>query len=288
MQNRLLEKLRGEQKLPTVIPTEKELRQAFEQQKDQLDQLPTLVSFRQIVITPMASQEAKERAYLLADSIAAALRKGGDFAVAAKRFSQDPGSKELGGELNWFRRGSMVPEFEQVAFSLKPGVISNPVETPYGYHIIQVERIQPAEIQARHILIVPEITAHEADSAKALADRLQEAIKGGADFDSLQRIYSDPNEEKSGDAVPYPKLPPPYQKGVGDADSGVVVPVFAIPGPSELQNKMVVLELTSRRQPGEVRFEDVRDQIRKNLEQELGVRRYIEHLRATTYVEIMS
>ena len=78
-----------------------------------------------------------------ADSIVLELRRGADFATAAKRFSQDPGSKDLGGSLNWFRRGVMVPEFERVAFSLKPGVVSDPVASPFGYHIIQVERIQP-------------------------------------------------------------------------------------------------------------------------------------------------
>ncbi len=91
-----------------------------------------------------------------ADSILLELRRGADFAAAAKRFSQDPGSKDQGGALNWFRRGVMVPEFERVAFGLKPGVVSDPVESPFGYHLIQVERVQPAEVQARHILIVPD------------------------------------------------------------------------------------------------------------------------------------
>ena len=98
------------------------------------------------------------------------LRRGADFATAARRFSQDPGSKEQGGSLNWFRRGVMVPEFERVAFGLKPGVVSDPVESPFGYHIIQVERVQPGEVQARHILLVPEIDSAHVDSARATAD----------------------------------------------------------------------------------------------------------------------
>ena len=108
------------------------------------------------------------------------LRRGADFATAARRFSQDPGSKEQGGSLNWFRRGVMVPEFERVAFALKPGVVSDPVESPFGYHIIQVERVQPAEVQARHILLVPDIDSVHVDSARATAESVRAALVAGA------------------------------------------------------------------------------------------------------------
>jgi peptidyl-prolyl cis-trans isomerase SurA len=67
----------------------------------------------------------------------------------------------------------MVPEFEQVAFTLKPG--PSPIRSrPLGFHIIQVQRVQPAEVQARHILIMPEITQENADSAKALAEQIRQ------------------------------------------------------------------------------------------------------------------
>ncbi len=63
---------------------------------------------------------------------------GESFEIAAKKFSEDPGSKDLGGDLNYFTRGKMVKEFEDAAFSLEPGDISGPVKTEYGYHIIKV------------------------------------------------------------------------------------------------------------------------------------------------------
>jgi len=66
------------------------------------------------------------------------LMKGEDFAALAERFSQDTGSKTSGGDLGWFGRGQMVAPFEEAAFSLKPGEISQPVQSDFGWHIIQV------------------------------------------------------------------------------------------------------------------------------------------------------
>jgi len=238
------------------------------------------------VISPKPSPEAKARTKAQADSIVLELRRGADFATAARRFSQDPGSKEQGGSLNWFRRGVMVPEFERVAFGLKPGVVSDPVESPFGYHIIQVERAQPAEVQARHILLVPEIDSAHVDSARATAAAVHQALEAGAPFDSLQRRYHDPSAEREAEAVPLTKLPENYAKVIGAADSGTVVPVFTLPAGGREQ--FVVLQVTGRRPEGDVKYEDVRDRIREQLGQQLAIRRYLDRLRKATYVEIRS
>jgi peptidyl-prolyl cis-trans isomerase SurA len=286
-QNRLVEKLRADGKLKAVAPTEKEMRAFFEEQKATLGSRPATVSFRQIVVSPAPSAAAKLKAKAQADSIVLELRRGADFATAARRFSQDPGSKEQGGSLNWFRRGVMVPEFERVAFTLKPGVVSDPVESPFGYHIIQVERVQPGEVQARHILIVPEIDSLHVDSARAIADSVRKAVVAGAPFDSLQRIYHDRSAERSAESVPLTKLPEAYGKVIGEADSGAVLPVFTMPGAGG-RDQFVVLQVMSRRPEGEVKYEDVRDRIREQLGQQLAIRRYLDRLRKATYVEIRS
>ena len=69
-----------------------------------------------------------------------------NFASLAKQHSEDPGSKEKGGDLGEFERGKMVPEFENAAFMLEPGTISDPVKTSFGYHIIYLENKQPAKL----------------------------------------------------------------------------------------------------------------------------------------------
>ena len=286
-QNRLIEKLRTEGKLKSVAPTEKEMRQFFDEQKASLGTRPATLSFRQIVITPTPSPAAKARTKAHADSIVLELRRGADFATAARRFSQDPGSKEQGGSLNWFRRGVMVPEFERVAFTLKPGVVSDPVESPFGFHIIQVERIQPAEVQARHILLVPDIDSAHVAKARSQADSVRNALLAGGSFDSLQRLYHDRSAEREADNVPVTKLPENYAKAVGDVAKGTILPVFTMPG-SGGRDQFVVLQVTDRRPEGEIKYEDVRDRIREQLGQQLAIRRYLDRLRRATYVEIRS
>lgn len=284
-QNRLIEKLRGEGRLKTVAPTEKEMRQYFDEQKASLGTRPATVSFRQIVISPKPSAEAKAKSKAQADSIVLELRRGADFATAARRFSQDPGSKDQGGSLNWFRRGVMVPEFERVAFALKPGVVSDPVESSFGFHIIQVERAQPAEVQARHILLVPEIDSARVNSARALAEKVRQELAAGGRFDSLQRVYHDPSAEREANDVPVTKLPENYAKAMAEADSGTVLPVFTIQSGSG-RDQFVVLQLTGRRPEGDVKYEDVRDRIREQLGQQLAIRRYLDQLRRSTYVDL--
>ena len=287
LQNRLVDERRGSGKLKSVIPTEREMREYFQQQKGSLEKRPATISFRQIVVAPQPSAEERQRAYQLADSIALGLRRGGDFAVAAKRFSMDSGSRRSGRVAQLVPAGNDGARVRTGRVRAQAGVISDPVETPFGYHIIQVERAQPGEVQARHILIMPEITEQEADSARRLAESLLKAAKAGANFDSLQRIYHDKPEEREAKDVPVTKLPPAYAKAIDTGGAGAVVGPFPLSG-SGNRIKYTVVQVTTRRPEGDVRYEDVRDKIRQQLGEQLAVKRYLETLRKKAYVDVRS
>ncbi len=120
---------------------------------------------------PHVQEQVWARHILVADeATAAAVRQrllgGEDFAVVAREVSIDPSTKEAGGDLGWFSRGRMVPEFEQAAFSLKIGEISQPVKSQYGYHILQVLGHQENPLDA---------SAYEQARQKAFQDWLAQA-----------------------------------------------------------------------------------------------------------------
>jgi foldase protein PrsA len=80
-----------------------------------------------------------------AQKVEADLKNGKDFAAEAKQYSTDPGSRDKGGELGWFRKGAMVQAFDAYAFTAPIGKISQPIKSPFGYHIIQVEERKPEQ-----------------------------------------------------------------------------------------------------------------------------------------------
>jgi len=286
----LMQRLQATNKLKSIAPTEKEIRDYFNLHRTEFGKRSETVSFRQIIIAPKPKPAALARARELADSILLELRKGGDFATAARRFSMDPQSRENGGDIGWVRRGiGLDQRFEDVSFALRPGVISDPVETPFGFHLIQVTRAQPAEVQVRHILIRPELDQEDADSALHLAEQVRQALVRGASFDSLARLYHDKAEERDLDGIPLDALPQAYKDAIEGVAPGQMTAVFKLQEPGDpTRGKDAIVLIDSRAPAGDVRYEDVKEQIRQLLGQQLTQDRYLDRLKQATLVELRS
>ncbi len=277
--------LEGRGKLKTVVPTEQEMHEFFESRRGQ-QQRPETITLQQIILAPQPTDAAKLAAFTKADSIAKELRAGADFATAARRFSMDPGSKEQGGSLNWFRRGVMHPDFERVAFGYKPGVISDPVETPFGYHVIQVQRVQAAEVQARHILIIPDLGPAEVDSARRLANDIVVRLRAGASFDSMQVRYHDDAETKDLERFPVSRLPQSYKDALANVPPNEFSGVFELAGPEGTRSKFAVVQVLKREPAGEIQFDDARPEVLRLLTDAMTMRRYIAELQRANNVDI--
>jgi peptidyl-prolyl cis-trans isomerase SurA len=286
LRNQFIRTLRQKGTIAPIQPTERETREFYEKNKARFPKRPASVTFRQLVIRPMPDSGAVARARFRADSIVRELRRGADFATTARRFSEDPASKEYGGELGWIRRGQgFVREFEAAAFRLSPGQISDPVRTAFGFHIIQVQRIEPAEVQARHILIAPTVTDEDRAEAAALADSAAAWLRRGASFDSLVRLHGDSTEQVLLEGVPRTQLPDPYATALQGANPGDIVGPFPYESAPGLV-KHVVAWYQSSVPEGEFTYEDLRDRIRAQLAEESVLDRYVALLRNQTYVDI--
>lgn len=283
-------KAHGRLSAPVQV-TEAEVTEAFEAARGRLPKRPTTVSFRQVVVAPRPSAAARALARAKAESLLVEVRGGADFATVARRESMDPTTKDVGGDLGWARRGIMVPEFERVIFDPRaaPGqVVPGVVETIFGFHVIRVERVQPAEVKSRHILIAARLDTADVTRARLVADTVRQLWMAGMAYDSLAGRYHDVAEEKSiPEGIAVDSLPDVYRTAMDG------VPVRGLTAPFDIADartgfpKICIVQVLERVEGGEYTVADYRDRIRQQLVQEKQIRRVLDQLRREQYVRIM-
>jgi len=181
--------------------TPEEVRQFFNSiPKNERPVFGTELRVSQIVVYPKVSQIEKDKVIRRLEEFKAdVIDNGASFISKAVLYSQDPGSRSKGGKYSINRKTSqMMREFNEVAFSLSEGEISDPFETEAGYHIIFLEKIRGQEYDVRHILLRPEISKKEIDLAKERINSIREKIiSNQITFSNAAREASDEVETKN-------------------------------------------------------------------------------------------
>jgi peptidyl-prolyl cis-trans isomerase SurA len=275
---------------PPAPVTEEEVRAFFDEQVAGRTR-PTSVAFEQIAIEPVPTEEARQAALEEAELALREIREGEDFEIVARRYSDDPGSRERGGDLGWVRRGMMVPPFENAAWAARTGTPIGPVWSSFGWHIIRVDNVRGGERNLSHILIMPEMGPADNDRAREKAQAIADSARAGTPFEQLAERYG--MEE-----LPF-RIPLQPLDRIGEVFKPVFAEVLADPVPGEIIGPFevsdligplpayVVIHVSEFARAGEIEFDDeTRQQIREQLEQLNAERRFVEELRNEVYVDV--
>jgi peptidyl-prolyl cis-trans isomerase SurA len=184
--------------------------------KDKFPKVPPQLKLQVIQITPSPDSVLLAAARTKIDGLRKRILAGEKFAKVAAEASDDPGSAKAGGDLSFFRRGQMEPSLEDAAFALEDGKLSQPIRTPFGWHLVQtIERDtvrSPAgkdstdadgkpivEVHARHILVKVTPSDADVDRAFELAKKVRQQASKGGDFAALVKRYSTFSGQASAD-----------------------------------------------------------------------------------------
>ncbi|MBT1702643.1 peptidylprolyl isomerase [Chryseosolibacter indicus] len=160
--------------------------------KDSLPYFSASVEVAQIVKIAKVSNEQKQKTRNQLLDIRSRILAGESFGALAKEFSDDPSALSNSGEMGWSARGRMVPEFEAMAFKLKPGEISMPFESAFGMHIMQLIERRGNEYNSRHILISPEPSAKDLQDVTHFLDSIRTLIVNDSlTFQKAAKEFSD-------------------------------------------------------------------------------------------------
>ncbi|MBP1673676.1 MAG: peptidylprolyl isomerase [Bacteroidetes bacterium] len=159
---------------------------------DSMPMIPESYEYGHITKTPPVSEAEIMQIKTVLNEYRERVLKGDKFSMLARLYSDDPGSAPKGGVLGFVKRGELYPEFEAVAFTLKPGEVSQIVQTRSGYHIIQLIERRGDEINVAHILLQPKPSMEEQEKAIQYLDSIIKIIKTtNPDFSDAALSYSD-------------------------------------------------------------------------------------------------
>ena len=199
----------------------------------------------------------KDSAKAFASQVLARAKKGEDFAALALEYSQDPGSKDRGGEYDYFPKGQMVKPFEDACFNNAPGSVVGPVETDFGYHIIKVSDKISEEIKYSEIMVTVGMTMNTKKQLRRDALSFKQQLDDGQNIESLAKKLKKNVVETMFFDTQMPVLGSQSLTSFAFSNE-----VGAISEPMELKYYgIVVAQITGKREAGLRPFEDMKDEL---------------------------
>lgn len=176
-----------------VNVTPNEVKRFFDKiPKDSLPYFSAAVEVAQIVKIAESNKSQKDAARNQLLELRTRILSGEDFNTLASKYSDDPSVVQNKGDMGWVGRGEMVPEFEAMAFKLKPNEISMPFESDFGFHILQLLERRGNEYHSRHILIAPKPSSEDLKDASQFLDSLRSLITADSmKFEAAAKLHSD-------------------------------------------------------------------------------------------------
>ncbi len=282
----MVEKLR-QKKMMNVKVSRADVEEFYRNNKERLSNRPETVDLAHILLRVEPSKEAEFRAKGLIDSLRLEIERGADFKELAIQYSQDAGSAKRGGNLGWAKRGDFVREYEEVAFSLEPGEVSEPVRTRFGYHLVLLNERQGEKINTSHILIKLEPTEEDRQRVLALGDSIYKMLQDGADFAELAKKYSmDQSTASEGGNLGTFKL----EELVSEFKSRIEdLSVGEYTKPFESSMGVQILKVLKRQKPRELTLEkdwETISQIALNQKREEIYQEWLDSLKNDVYIDI--
>ena len=190
----MVQRLR-EKNFAPVEASRREVEEFFQIYKDSLGMIPEKLRIFHIFRNPKTTDKQKKQYREFAQAVLDSIKEGESFEEMAKKYSEDPGSKAYGGDLGFVKKGVFYPQFEAAAFALEVSQISDVVETPVGYHIIELLERRGESIRTRHILF--KFKADETadlETIEFLTDLRDSVVKGVNTFQHYAKRYSEDKE----------------------------------------------------------------------------------------------
>ncbi len=286
IQNELLAQKVMQSRISEIDVSRREIENFFQTYQDSLPERQEAVHLAHLLMEIQPGEEVKAKALERIQSILAEARAGTDFAELAVKYSECP-SGPSGGDLGFFGPGTMVPEFETPAFALNAGQISEPVETPFGYHIIKMEEKKDDQIRVRHILIKTETGPGDDELTKEAMLSLKDRMEKGEDFATLAREYSDdPTTAPKGGELGWfvvSQIPPLFKDEIDSLE------VKKPSNPVKTEFGYHLVTILERRQGGRLTLQDDWETIKEMARQHKSQTEFdawLKELRANMHVDI--